>query len=442
MGVGSIQPKVLVIFIAILSVLSLAVVTAGPSNIIQNVHSKASQEHPTSGTSPIYLIKLVETGLRKGVTWNAYIGAQNTWPNNGTNYTTDTNEIDFVASPGDYSTFIWADGPYVTLSQMGFSVSNESYSVNVPFTALYPVSIQDTSLPKNVSIGFRLVNETLSYNNSVTSYTIFSRPVYNLSNATTHYVVNGTYKLLAGEVIDSSLEIFGNTGNITVNGGSVSLNLSSIFGRVDLSAKGLPYGVDWGFAIPSLPPYPGLQPVKTLYLPDGAIYLQPVAKGYYTSGLNVTVKAGGTVNASFVFQREYPVTIRASGLPKGFQFQIKGLPEMFEGTPLSYPFLYVGTNATFMLPNGSYNFSISIFQSGFYGIVNGSMYMFTITSYQISSPNFTVDGHSTTINVTFIVSKRTFTNPALVRAYWIIGILSALLAIMLVAAGFKKYRKQ
>lgn len=426
--------KVIAVSLAVVSIMSLSLML-GISPASGQSHSYGTpREIPHSGPNETYAIHLMETGLRKGVTWHVNLTIFNgSESSSGPNYTSNTSEISFEVPPGNYSTLIWSEGPYVLITQTGFYVTNESFTITVPFARLYPVSVADSNLPANVSLGMRLVTQdtNASFINSQLSLFPENAP-YIPNNATTSYVANGTYTVFAGEVFGPSTELFVNTGNVTVNGKTVNINLASRTGEVNLTARNLPNNVSWGFPGSASVLSPGLKHNITLYLPQGNIHLQPVAKGYYSSGVNVSVKNGTVINASVAFVKEYAIVFIPHGLlSRGQVWKINGLPATFEGTPPYHPFLS-GGNSTFLLPNGTYHYSISIqFMPGYY-VINGTVY-YENMSVDPSSANLTVNGHSLSVNVTFTLSKR-FVRPtnAIMDEYWDAGII---IAIACVGAG-------
>lgn len=364
-----------------------------------------------------------ETGLESGTTWSVDIES---W--DPVSYvfseslSSNTNTITASLSPETYDVTFNAEGHYapVNMGVMQIQVTNQSSTVYYPFQQQFPVTVNEIGIPINMSWGFTL--------NNVPSFLLSELVSGSCSSSNTIYVVNGTYQITAGlyDLGDNGVNIFGNSQNVSVEGGPVSLTLS--FYRVTLSERGLPNNVSWGFYPSSaiqLPNgtyyipgglYPGNASYVTLYLPDGSTFFQPVAKGFYSPGIWINVSNSGAAGIA-VFQKEYPVTFQVSvPLPWYWQWWIEGIPYTFDGSP------GIGeenATQTYMLPSGIYE--ITVLGSGSYDTkINGTEYKVSL-DFTLANRTLTVSGEPVNINVT-VTTRYVNTNSLSYQLYSFLAI--------------------
>ncbi len=437
------------LFAVLVAVVVSSAASIADNSLAGNGHLKqaaAQQVYPPLTT---YAVTFSESGLALGVKW--YVSILETDLNlqyNTLSSTSDT--ILFSGYPGNYSVQYWTDGNYVTsvMAQKAFTINGSPSSMNVTFYQTFPVTVEASDIPSNVSWGVSLLG-------NLTNQYMFGRAAsYQNGSQQVLNVVNGTYNCSAGEQVYSDLGIYSFTGDIRVDGAPTQLNLS--FGRLNLSASGLPENTPWGFygsnslTLPngsmqlSHGLYPGIAANVTLYMPYGPVHIQPVAKGYYTDGSDPEITAG-TTNATVHFQKEYAVTFNARGVYpflQGWQWQVNGFPYTFEGTPQVDG---ASSSLTYMVPNGTYNASITFpYGNSNYVSINGTTYLATVTSTP-PNENITVSGGPQTINLTFHTSYAEYVSPehrSLQAFIIVMGTLGALGAAIVTVAAVEYLKKR
>ena len=135
----------------------------------------------------------------------------------------------------------------------------------------------------------------------------------------------------------------------------------------------------------------------TAYLPNGTYYYSPsLDQISYPSG-NFTV-AGASANISIAFHIMYKVTFTETNVPVGVSWSIN----LYTANNSTYYYSTSSPSMTAYLPNGTYYYTANYYYN------NGYM------SISVPSREFTVNGTSQTINVTFPVTyKVTFTETGL-----------------------------
>lgn len=384
--------------------------------------------------SSFYAVTFMETGLEPGVQWfvsvNTVDGNQELPP---TAQSSTTDKIVFSGPPGRYAAQSWADGHYVSSWQLEgtFQIAGSPLSINISFDQAFPVTVTGNNIPPGHQWEFSL------HLGNLYSYMFSNSQTYYNGSTETQYVTNGTYGISAGEQIYSDLNIYSLVGNVTVDGKPV--NISMDFNRVNLTASGLPGNTSWGFYGSNsfqLPNgsmylsdglYPGIAANVTLFLPNGTVSFQPVAKGYYTKGANLEVSSGFN-NVTVEFQKEYPVTFHTDDVLGLLMesWEVQGIPYTFDGHPYLGAF---SSSLTYMLPNGTYNVTISFpYGNAYQDTVNGSSYTASISAH-IEEGIVTVAGSSQSINVSFSVSYTKVVTP-MDRSFEALLIISGTLAVI------------
>lgn len=358
-----------------------------------------------------------------------------------------TSSLTFNGYPGNYTVQYWAYGDYITsvMAQQQFTITDSDYSINITFYETFPVTVEAHNIPANFSWGFNLEgNPTNQY--------LFGQPgTFVNGSKQVQDVVNGTYSLYAGEQVYYDLSIYSLVGNMTVNGAPLSLNLS--FNTLNLTAVGLPENTSWGFYGSnsfmlsngsmhlSHALYPGKAVNVTFHLPNGKLNLQPVAKGYYSNGVDLKILSPYT-NATLVFRKEYPVTFNANGVSPFMQeWQVSGIPYTFEGSP---PVIGPSFSLTYMIPNGTYNASISFpYGSTYWVKVNGTNYLAKMTP-DPANMTITVAGKSQSVNLTFHIAYMEYAAPMQrsIEASLIVGGILGILGSLIGAVALADYLRK
>lgn len=362
-------------------------------------------------------LKLTETGLESGVKWWVSVSALD--PNVfSKTYSTTERSICVSLSQGTYNVNFGTDqGHYVLAGGEGASIQidigNGTVSIPANFIQQFPVIIRERGVPVNTTWGFSL--------NGAYSFLNYKNVAYGRSSTLAIYAVNGTYEIAAGSYRSDELsgELFGNSGNVTIDGGTIKTAIS--FYPANISEIGLPENTKWGFpsystmtalGVPEYhgPLYPGDKSFVTLYLSNGSTMFRPVASGFYSPGTHINVTGSG-VNGTVFFQKEYPVTFHAHGsIPVFLGWVVQGIPYTYNGTPS----VFTNSTQTYMLPNGTYKLSLSLVGT-YRTTINGTVYIVK-QNYSLNKHTLRVSGKSLDVNVNF-TAKLINTNSVPYRLY-------------------------
>ena len=306
-----------------------------------------------------YNVNFFERGLPLNTAWHVTL--------NGIKKNSINSTISFSEPNGSY--------PYETGTIPGYRDSNVSgiitvnasaLTVNITFTLIkYRVFFNETGLPLNHIWGVDLNGNVM---NSSSDSIMFKEP-------------NGTYPFHTQQIAGFIGTPF--SGNVIVNGSSVSINVSFVQVKYSLTFNetGLPPGSMWyaqvnGEVINSSAPYISFsEPNGTYSFRTGAI------PGYASSRPSGTITINGSsANVSITFtQIKYTVTFNESGLPSGVAWYVN-ISNVINSGPIT------SSSYSLQLPNESYSF-----------VSSTSDHLFT----PLYRNGFTVNGSNMNVNVTF-----------------------------------------
>ena len=233
---------------------------------------------------------------------------------------------------------------------------------------LYSVTFSESGLPSGTTWYVNLSNG-LSYSSTGDSITLY------LQNGTYSYAVSSVNKSFASQNY---------TGTMTIDGTSLTkiVDFHLVSYTITFAQTGLPVGVGWYVNI-SGEPGSGLLTGEyyNISLPNGT-YMLTVAssESQYKAEYNdeITV-SGSNLTVNVVFSNvKFGVQFKESGLPSGTEWYVN-----ITGYPTSGPISSQYYNTS--LQNGTYYYSVSSVNTGFFA----------------NAGEFSVNGHSMEINVSF-----------------------------------------
>ncbi len=417
---------VLLLF-AVISMLPSAMMIHGlEDHSVAKSPQSAGSLNAGTATTLYYPVRLVEHGLPRYWFWYAEIG-----PENGSSYgsfsPTDAKTMTYYEPPGNYSLDVWSYGFNYVAQNATYDaqVVNSLVIVNVSFIEQYNITVFEKGLPNGTSWELNLVANS-KYSPSYSSSTPPFRD--NLSV----WVPNGTYTLQVGQMKNYLLTPFHFTTKVTVNGSN--LNYTVPFNEVNIAESGLAENTSWGLygsgAEGGYIENPTANESIDVYLPAGNIKLWLVADGYYSQPLNFTNNVTGeSINATF--EKGYSVTFIEHGLPDiaNNSWYVKGFREAFHG---GNSFVYGSNASTFLVPNGTYMYNVSLGNGAW--DINGYLYRANITE-NTTGNSFSVNGNNVTVNVYFNfeavknLSYRAPFSPGKIVLYSFIGFIVAGVAV-------------
>lgn len=425
---------------------SSTIFTATPSSGEISVNGSAVSVAVSFSPELLHDVLFVETGLPSGTFWSVELshdsnGSAGGWGGSwspfcfGTTYWNGSinASIAFEVPNGTYNFSVSnatnGSALYVPTPMDGnLTVNGSAVTVDVVFATvpLYNVTLDETGLPATGSNGtfwFAAIwNDSTGYEFNYTS-----------NSSISFEVPNGTYNFTVGNAsANGSLYVPSPmSGNFTVAGANVTLGVS--FARLALfnltfAETGLPNGTFWSVALwnDSTGYFSNVSSSSTISfeVPNGTYNFSVQALHFYPwggefspncqngsgaqyvatpSSGNVTIDgAGATVDVTFAPIPIETVTFSETGLPNGTYWWVVVSNNSGEGnwsaasgaSPAwggeSYFNASCGSNVSFVLPAGTYNFLI--------GNVSGNGTLFVPTPM---SGNFTLGSSDLVVNVTF-----------------------------------------
>jgi YVTN family beta-propeller protein len=342
------------------------------------IYESSAGSIPVNGTSVSksiifsivkYTVTFTETGLPSGTSW--YVNLTNVL-NSGT--ITGTSHS-FSLINGTYSYTIGTTDKTYESSSRSLTVNGTSVSRIVSFSVVnYTVTFTETGLPSGTPWYLNL---------STTGQTFMTT-----SSTISFFEPNGTYSYT---ISTTDKTYHANAGSLTVNGANISqqIGFSRFTYTVTLTESGLPSGTPWYANISTTGQSFSSTSSTISFSETNGTYSYTIGttdKIYESSAGSIPVN-GTSVSKSIIFSIvKYTVTFTESGLPSGTPWYVNITGQSSSGalTGLSY---------TVNLINGTYTYTIST----------------TDKIYESPSRSLTVNGTSTSRNVSFSVVNYTVT---------------------------------
>jgi len=345
-----------------------------PTNGTFTVHGTAVVELIAFRPPPLFNVTFQENGLRAGLLWGAFVSSYE-WGDfqNSTNDRSYTLPLPNASLDQDYAFGDSIPG-YASPSYVYFGVFGAPETIQLNYSPLYPVYLNETGLPTGTSWSASLSGPGGDFYVGSTNGTIqFAAP-----NGTYTFDVSPVWSYLATPA----------TGPIVVNGGfasqSIVFSLAPTY-NVTFNETGLPVGTHWSVTVGL--PNSHDQVVNstgtnlTFQEPNSTEYysflVESSAKYFATPSTGDFYVAGKPLYEEISFAPEYAVNFTEQGLPSGTAWYV-----YFDG---SYNSSHSNTTG-FFAPDGSYYF-----------------YVYSVLSFSPtpSSGYVTVDGSAQTVPVTF-----------------------------------------
>ena len=337
----------------------------------------------------MYKVTFTKTNVPAGLSWSINLHNKN-YSIYYSNSTSSTSMTAYLPNGTYYYTPCIGQ---VSLTGGNFTVNGTTQTINVTFPVIYKVTFTETNVPAGVSWSINLNNNSISYSNSTSSTSM------------TAYLPNGTYYYTANYYYYNNgyMSISVPSHEFTVNGTTQTINVKfPTTYKVTFTETNVPAGVSWSINLHNKNysiyySNSTSSTSMTAYLPNGTYYYSPsLDQISYPSG-NFTV-AGASANISIAFHIMYKVTFTETNVPVGVSWSIN----LYTANNSTYYYSTSSPSMTAYLPNGTYYYTANYYYN------NGYM------SISVPSREFTVNGTSQTINVTFPVTyKVTFTETGL-----------------------------
>jgi hypothetical protein len=302
---------------------------------------------PIVPTATNYTVNFTETGLPSGTNWSLYFSTGEVTTNNST--------VNFSVANGTYY--------YEALAPTGFA-SNETYgivtvvganvSVLITFVAAFPLTFNETGLPLSLSYW------SVAVGNTSGSGLIPGQIEVYLPNGT----YNFTVYFIAGYVASPQ------TGQVTVNGTGVLVMIAFTPNPlvIEFNETGLAPNTNWSVEVlaTTLLEASAFNNTTSLNVsvPNGTYVWLVQPEGYYTAspatGLVVVAGANVTINVTFVpavgvhgveFVRTALLVPGDGSFPSGQNWTVTlGSQTVTSDAPV----------IVFLVPDGTYNFSITV----------------------------------------------------------------------------------
>ncbi len=325
-----------------------------------------------ANTTAPYRVLFVESGLPPGTNWSVTLNGTEEWSLN--------NSISFQEVNGSYSFTVGREPGYVSSPSTGtISVNGAGATLNVSFEQnismnsgkAYAVTFVESGLPPGTNWSVTLNGTSLS---SSVADIVFGE-------------LNGTYEYTVGYLKGYHATSY--SGTVTVNGTAQNVSINWKSGNASVYTVtfvefGLPSGTEWSLRMNGV-----LKSSTTSSIvfeePNGTYFYAISQLRNFTSlpqGGSLVVSGQGTgvsVSWSPGTRSAYEVTFVEEGLPFGALWRIN----------LSGGIGFSSTNTAilFVVPNGTYFYSITTADSGF--------------AAADSSGSFVISGHALTAHVAF-----------------------------------------
>lgn len=299
-----------------------------------------------------YNVSFSETGLAPQTTWHALV--------NGVEYNSTGTYMNLSLINGTYGFQILNSGNRVAVPTGGtITVSGSGVQVNLTFVTGYRVTFAEGSLPTGTPWYL------LSWNYTQQTF----------SNQMSMLFPNGTFNYT---VKSGDPNYYGSTGNFTVNGTPIIVNVNFTRGifNVTFLETGLPTGQKWAVKTGNATEYSSNTTIR-FTLPGGEYtFSVPAAGNYIGNYTSITMNTEGMNKTLYInFGYGYFVTFNLSGLPSGYHWNL---------LILTYNETSSNSTITVELQNGTYSYH------AYY--LNGQ------DTVQFNG-NITVDGHNGTVNL-------------------------------------------
>ncbi len=387
------------------------VYSASPRGGNFTVNGTSTSVAVTFSAVTFYTLSFTETGLPNGTFWTVHLAGgmfvpfsptgvgSLSWGRGGWNGSA-TSTINYTVPNGNYPYGIgpaYAGGvTYLpTPSSGNVTINGSSATVSVSFAPLtyYNVSFVETGLPNGSYWSVGVHGGWGGYGHGQSTN----------GTAITVALPNGTYPFSVPAVWTSAgiYTATPSSGNVTVNGTSVSVAISFaplVLYSVSFQETGLPNGTFWSVALFGTGwggfSWNGSAGATVNFSAPNGTYPYAIGSVWSAGGLyapttasrNVTVNGSAVVvDVTFASVPLYNVTFSETGLPNGTAWSVAVYGP---GT-----FVWNGTtnsSLTLALPNGTYSFSVGWAWSG------GTLYTATP-----SSGTVTVAGAATSVSVTY-----------------------------------------
>jgi len=298
-----------------------------------------------------HLVTFTETGLPRGSNWGVILdGIQ---LNSG-----GYGSIQEILLNGTYF--------YSVIPHYGFQASNRSGSVTVNGNN---VNINVNFIPNLYQVKFIVSGLPASVNWSL----VMNGLVYQLKGNSTFYLSNGTYVYYLSEVTNVyTYYPFASGGYFIVNGTSHSINVSyrDFVYTLSLEEIGLPNNANWSIQFDNLVLYSNSHNFINLTLQNGTFYLFTMNyNAYYPvkSIIIVTIQGSSSLELVKYAISLYQVTFIENNLPTGFKWNLS-LKGLYNYSSLTYSVNHVYFNLT----NGSYLYSVTSLNKSYLAPTSGA----------------------------------------------------------------------